>query len=124
MSVRVYRPGTVYLAGPPYANEYRARAKGMLGARAVDPMRNDFRGVEKGNEASIVRLDLADIDGCASLLADVTRPDEGTAMEMWYAHSKGLRIVAYTGGTPPHPWVVYVSESLHADLGEAIAALG
>jgi hypothetical protein len=43
-------------------------------------------------------------------------------MEAWYAHSSGTRVVAYTGGTRPHPWTVYVAESVHADLEDAIAA--
>jgi hypothetical protein len=44
-------------------------------------------------------------------------------MEAWYAHSRGVRVVVYTGGTPPHPWTVYVAESVHALLDEAIGAL-
>ena len=57
------------------------------------------------------------------MLADFTRPDEGTAMEAWHAHVLGKPIVVYTGGTPPHPWTVYVAQSVHADLASAIAAL-
>ena len=33
-------------------------------------------------------------------------------------------MIAYTGGTRPHPWTVYVAESVHADLEDAVAALG
>jgi hypothetical protein len=44
-------------------------------------------------------------------------------MEAWYARSEGKRIVAYTGGTPAHPWTVYVSDVVCADLEEAIAAI-
>lgn len=115
----------VYLAGPPYADEYRARAAELLrasGCEAVDPMRRDFRGATKGLEAELVEGDLADIDSCAAVLADFTRPDEGTAMEAWYAHSRAIAVVAYTGGTPAHPWVVYVSASVHAELGTAVEA--
>ena len=50
-------------------------------------------------------------------------PDEGTAMEAWYAHSLGKRVVAYTGGTPPHPWTVYVAAEVRADLEAAVAAV-
>ena len=45
-------------------------------------------------------------------------------MEAWYAHSLGKRVIAYTGGTPPHPWTVYVSDAVHADLESAVRALG
>jgi nucleoside 2-deoxyribosyltransferase len=113
----------VYLAGPPFADEYRVRATALVsgaGWEPVDPMRRDFRGGTEGHEAEIVVGDLADIDACDAVLAAFTAPDEGTAMEAWYAHSQGVRVVVYTGGTPPHPWTVYVAESVHASLEEAV----
>jgi len=116
----------VYLAGPPFAEEYRRRAAEHVRAHGwepVDPMRRDFRGRTEGNEAEIVEGDLADIDSCDALLADFTRPDEGTAMEAWYAHTRGLPVVAYTGGSPPHPWTAYVAASVHAKLEDAVRAL-
>jgi nucleoside 2-deoxyribosyltransferase len=120
-------PRRVYLAGPPFAEEYRRRADQLvraLGWEPVDPMRRDFRGRTEGNEGEIVLGDLADIDSCDAVLAAFTAPDEGTAMEAWYAHSKGKRVIAYTGGPRPHPWTVYVAEAVHADLVDAVAALG
>jgi nucleoside 2-deoxyribosyltransferase len=116
----------VYLAGPPYAEEYRQRASALVvaaGSVPVDPMRRDFRGRTEGNEVEIVRGDLADIDACDALLADFTHADVGTAMEAWYAHDRGIPVVVYTGGTPPHPWTVYVAASIHDALEEAVAAL-
>jgi nucleoside 2-deoxyribosyltransferase len=116
----------VYLAGPPFADEYRRRATRLLeeaGCEPVDPMRRDFRGGTEGHEAEIVEGDLADIDSCDVLLAAFTAPDEGTAMEAWYAHAKGVRVVAYTGGTPIHPWARYVADSVHDSLEDAVAAL-
>jgi nucleoside 2-deoxyribosyltransferase len=116
----------VYLAGPPYADEYRRRAAALvreIGWEPVDPMRRDFRGQTKGHEAEIVDGDLAEIDSCDAVLAAFTSPDEGTAMEAWYARSLGKRVVVYTGGTPPHPWTVYVSDAVHAELELAVRAL-
>lgn len=116
----------VYLAGPPFAEEYRRRATALLAAAGhdpVDPMRRDFRGRTAGNEAEIVAGDLADLDTCDAVLAAFTAPDEGTAMEAWYAHASGTPVVVYTGGTPPHPWTVYVARSVHADLEAAVGAL-
>ena len=118
--------GRVYLAGPPLADDYRRAAERLLiaaGREPVDPMRRDFRGRTEGNEAEIVEGDLADIDSCAVVLADFTAPDEGTAMEAWYAHSTGIPVVAYTGGAWAHPWTVYVSVAVHADLTDAVAAV-
>jgi nucleoside 2-deoxyribosyltransferase len=116
----------VYLAGPPFADEYRERASALAqaaGWEPVDPMRRDFRGGTQGHEAEIVDGDLADIDSCDAVLAAFTAPDEGTAMEAWYARSRGVRVVAYTAGAPTHPWTVYVADSVHVSLEDAIAAL-
>ena len=116
----------VYLAGPPFAEEYRRRADALVraaGWEPVDPMRRDFRGRTAGREAEIVDGDLADIDACDAVLAAFIAADEGTAMEAWYAHRSGKRVVAYTGGTPAHPWTVYVADAVVAELEEAVAAL-
>ena len=116
----------VYVAGPPGANEYRLPATELLiaaGHVPVDPFRRDFRGKTVGHEEEIVTGDLRDIDECDAVLADFSEADEGTAMEAWYARSTGTPIVAHTGGRTPHPWVVYVARSLHADLEPAVAAL-
>ena len=116
----------VYLAGPPYAEEYRRRAEALvrqLGWEPVDPMRRDFRGRTEGREAEIVEGDLAEIESCDAVLAAFTSPDEGTAMEAWYAHGLGKLVVAYTGGTPPHPWTAYVADVISDDLERAVLAL-
>jgi nucleoside 2-deoxyribosyltransferase len=86
-------------------------------------MRRDFRGRTTGNEQAIVEGDLADIDSCDAVLADFTRPDEGTAMEGWYAWSRGIPVVAYIGGTPAHPWTVHVAAAVHVTLEDAVGAL-
>lgn len=117
---------SVYLAGPPYADEYRARAAALvraIGWEPIDPMRRDYRGRTEGSEVEIVEGDLADIDSCDAVLAAFTSPDEGTAMEAWYAHSRGKRVVAYTGGAPPHPWTVYVADVICDELERAVHAL-
>jgi nucleoside 2-deoxyribosyltransferase len=116
----------VYLAGPPFADEYRRRAAELLrqrGCEPVDPMRRDFRGHTRGNETEIVEGDLEDIASCDAVLAAFTSPDEGTAMEAWHAHALGKPVVAYTGGTPPHPWTVYVAGSVCAELEDAVEAV-
>jgi nucleoside 2-deoxyribosyltransferase len=116
----------IYLAGPPFADEYRRRASELLlaaGCEPVDPMRRDFRGRTEGNEPQIVEGDLEEIASCDAMLASFTAPDEGTAMEAWHARTLGRPVVVYTGGTPPHPWTVYVAAEVHAALEDAVAAV-
>jgi len=116
----------VYLAGPPFADEYRRRATELVQQLAwepIDPMRRDFRGRTQGHEKEIVAGDLADIDSCDALLADFSEPDEGTAMEAWYAHRLGKPVVVYTAGRTPHPWAVYVASVVCAELEDAVQAL-
>jgi nucleoside 2-deoxyribosyltransferase len=116
----------IYLAGPPFAEEYRRRASALIGARGcepVDPMRRDFRGRTEGHEAEIVEGDLEEIASCDAVLAAFTAPDEGTSMEVWHARTIGIPVVVYTGGTPPHPWTVYVAEQVFSELEAAIDAV-
>jgi len=116
----------VYLAGPPQADDYRARAETLVreaGWTPVDPFRRDFRGRTEGHEVEIVEGDLEEIRSCDAVLADFSVPDEGTAMEAWFAHGIGKRVVAYTGGANPHPWTVYVAAEVCAALEDAVAAL-
>jgi nucleoside 2-deoxyribosyltransferase len=86
-------------------------------------MRRDFRGRTQGREAEIVEGDLAEIDSCDAVLAAFTSPDEGTAMEAWYAHFQGKLVIAYTGGAPAHPWTVYVADVICDELERAVQAL-
>jgi nucleoside 2-deoxyribosyltransferase len=116
----------VYLAGPPASDDYRRRAAELVrnsGAEPVDPFRRDYRGRTQGKEAEIVEGDLEDIRSCDAVLADFTVPDEGTAMEVWYAHGIGKRVVAYVGDAAPHPWTVYVADAVCSSLDAAIEAL-
>jgi nucleoside 2-deoxyribosyltransferase len=119
-------PKRIYVAGPPDADDYRRRAVALLeaaGLGAVDPMRRDFRGRTEGNETEIVTGDLADIDQSHGMLASFEEPDEGTAMEAWYAHSRGLPVVAYTAGRTPHPWTVHVTRLICVELEDAVEAI-
>jgi nucleoside 2-deoxyribosyltransferase len=122
----LYAVKRVYLAGPPFADDYRHRASELVRARGfepVDPMRRDFRGRTEGNEREIVEGDLADIDACDVVLAAFSQPDEGTAMEAWYAHSRGMPVVVFTGDAWVHPWTAYVATSVHERLDDAVSAL-
>ena len=43
-------------------------------------------------------------------------------METWHAHSTGRPVIAYTGGTPAHPWTVYVSRGRSTPTWESAVA--
>jgi hypothetical protein len=81
-------------------------------------MRRDYRG-RRGTSA-IVDSDLADID----LHAVLARSPRSTVdRDEMVCAPRGIRVLAYTGGTPPHPWTVYVAASVHPTLEDAIDAL-
>ena len=116
----------IYLAGPPGADSYRRSAAELIRAHGwepVDPFRRDFRGHTEGNERVIVEGDIADIDACDAVLAAFNQPDEGTAMEAWYAHSRGKPVVVWTDGTWAHPYTVFVASGVHSNLEDAVTAL-
>lgn len=94
-----------------------------IGWEPIDPMRRDFRGQTQGKEDEIVEGDLAEIRDCDAVLAAFLSPDEGTAMEAWYAHTLRKLVVVYTGGSPPHPWTVYVADVICDDLEDAVQSL-
>ena len=86
-------------------------------------MRRDFRGGTEGHEAEIVDGDLADIDSCDAVLAAFTAPGRGNLDGgRGTPISKGIRVVAYTGRRARAPVAVYVSESVHVALEDAVAA--
>ena len=105
----------VYLAGPPYAEEYRRRASELTreaGWEPIDPMRRDFRGRTQGKEAEIVEGDLADIDGW--VLFEQTcllgpSPQDHIPCRLWEAsvvlfeRNKQLWHRVHAPGAQPHP---------------------
>ena len=108
-STRVQR---IYLAGPPYAEEYRRRAKALVQRRASSPSIRcgaTSAAGRRGTRREIVEGDLADIDACDAVLAAFTAPDEGTAMEAWHAHAPGSRSSPTRAARRAHPWTVYIA---------------
>ncbi|HSS80351.1 MAG TPA: hypothetical protein VLK24_04040 [Gaiellaceae bacterium] len=87
----------IYLAGPPFAEEYRRRA-GLRAGRPDAPRLPRQHGRPRG-------------------------PDRGGRLEEIASHRLGKPVVVDTGGTPPHPWTVYVGTSVHAALEDAVAAV-
>lgn len=124
------RKGTVYLAGGinGLSDEevfgWRRTAARSLGRHfeILDPAGRDYRGIEARNADELVTRDLADIARADWMLARADRPSWGTAMEIFFAHSKGVRVAAFGAGDKPSPWLMHHAE-LRASLEDAIAFL-
>lgn len=119
----------VYLSGPligqtdSVRGNWRETAKWHLGAEnCVDPLRRDYRGVERENYREIVVLDKLDIDGCDVLLVSAQPPSAGTAMEVFYAWEAGIPVVVFSAQEEPlSAWMIYHSTVVVENLSEAIA---
>lgn len=120
----------MYLAGPingcsdEEARGWREHAAQLLGERweCVTPMRRDYRGREAANVARIVEGDKDDIEGCDAVLVMAERPSWGTAMEVYFAHNRGKRVVAICSANPS-PWLAYHTGRICSTLADACAYL-
>jgi hypothetical protein len=102
------------------AKNWRELAKLSL-PQTLDPMRRDYRGKEADNVREIVRGDLCDVANCDVVLAMCPRPSWGTAMEIYFAHSIGIRVFSVIPSGPVSPWLAYHSKTcptLASAIGE------
>ena len=119
-----------YLAGPingctdDEANNWRDLAKKRLGVEnCLDPMRRDYRGIEDQSTEAIVHGDLEDIDSSDVMLANCWQVSWGTAMEIFYAAERGIRVFAVVPKTAKiSPWLRYHAE-IFFDLDDALDAI-
>lgn len=115
----------VYLAGAINGMEWRWYVIGKLPSdkfEVVNPMRRDYRGRESEHAAEIVEHDKMDIESCDALLVRAVTPSWGTAMEMFYGHQLGKRVVSFVGMSSVSPWVAQHSE-VCLTMDEAIKKL-
>lgn len=121
----------VYLAGPPYPDpdRYRYAATELLlacGFEPVNPMLRDYRDVEYTDVIAreIVHGDIAELASCGAVLADFSRPDEGTTAECWVA-STALRlpVYAFNEGARISPWSRYIATVIEGWMPAAVQAL-
>lgn len=121
----------VYLAGginglsDADAKDWREHVKALAEFGTLDPMDRDYRGVEHepGTPERIVREDLADIDKSDIVLVNAPRPSWGTAMEIHYASTHGITVVAVVPPGPISPWLQHFTTHTFDDLNEAIVFL-
>jgi nucleoside 2-deoxyribosyltransferase len=118
----------VYLAGPingctdDQAINWREVAKACLGVgNCIDPMRRDYRGKEDESVDEIVHGDLDDINECDVVIANCWQTSWGTAMEIHYAATNGIPVVAVLPiGARVSPWLRYFSERIVYTLDAAL----
>lgn len=123
---------TIYLCGAiagksdAECNDWRSDAKKLLGDdyNTLDPMRRDYRGIERDHTKDIVWGDIQDIAVSDALLVRAETPSWGTAMEVVYGYMLGKRIVAWGTKGRPSPWLMYHTHGTVAPtLTEAISWL-
>ena len=119
---------TIYLCGginklsDSEAKDWREAAKSELSGtyRLLDPMRRDYRGKEAESVRAIIDGDIQDINESDILLVNASRPSWGTAMEVFFAASKGrLLIVTVCPDEKPSPWLIGHSTVIKKTFSEA-----
>lgn len=114
----------VYLAGPIFgttdseATTWRSIVRESCpGIEFLDPMDRDYRGREDANVSAIVEGDKQDILSANTVVVGAWRPSWGTAMEVEFAYSHRIPVIAIVGldHGPVSPWLRY-----HARIVESM----
>lgn len=106
--------------------EWRAEIENVLGAHnCLNPMRHELKP-QHAHLAEIVVLDKADIRRCDVMLVHYTGPSDGTAMEVFYAHSLGKPIVILNKSQVGviSPWMTYHATVIFDWPSDAIKWIG
>lgn len=97
--------------------DWREEAKDMLHTLTLDPMRRDYRGREDAFAREIVNGDREDIQNSDFILANVSTPSWGTAMEIYMAHSYEKPVIAFAPtGARISPWLRFHCKSIWPSL--------
>jgi nucleoside 2-deoxyribosyltransferase len=121
--VKIYLAGGIFQLSDTDARDWRELARErfrLMAHEAVDPMRRDYRGRERGNEHQIVHDDIADISASGAVLAMCRKPSWGTATELRIALTANTPVLAIVDDVDNvSPWLRY-----HATGGlyESVAA--
>lgn len=121
---KIYLCGGINGLSTSDCKDWREYAKLHLVALTLDPMRRDFRGMERNFSREIVSGDKADLRECDAVLVNAERPSWGTAMEVMLAHQFNKPTVAFLADPQnASPWLrVHTSKLVHT-IDQAIAWL-
>ncbi len=92
----------------------------LYGFRVLNPLELSWPAT--GHELELdsqVRRALDLIGQCDALLANISKPSYGTAMEMFYAYRQG-KMVTVIGMPPFSPWVLSHSQARFRDIDKAL----
>lgn len=93
----------------------------LYGFRVLNPLELTW-SASTGHELELdsqVRRALDLISQCDAMLANISTPSYGTAMEMFYAYRQG-KMVTVIGMPPFSPWVLSHSQARFRDIDKAI----
>lgn len=127
---------SIYLAGNSTENivelsqlcqpDWRFQAMSTLqkyGLRVVNPLDLSFAVSDlEGQNDKNVRRSLELIDQSDAILANLFKPNYGTAMEIFYAHRRG-KMVTVIGQSPFNPWVLSHSDACFQEIEQALEYL-
>ena len=97
-----------------------SKARLKMWFKFLDPMRRDYRGREDESVREIITGDKKDIDNSDLILAYCNQPSWGTAMEIFYAHSIGKRVITVCNKDRISPWLMFHSIYVSSTLDSAI----
>ena len=129
MSLSYNSSALPYLCGPingctdDEATTWRNRLLEIF-PNAIDPMRRDYRGVERECYREVVDLDKQDVRECDVVIVNYVKPSVGTAMEVFYAHSIGKPVIVWCGRIVSlSPWLIYHSTCAVHTIEDVVKAV-
>jgi nucleoside 2-deoxyribosyltransferase len=96
------------------------KSKADIGIEFLDPTSRDYRGQEDENVEEIVLGDLKDIDSVDIMIASAGAPSWGTAMEIHYAYTQDIPVVAIVPGDRVSPWLRFHVQAIVPDIDTAV----
>jgi nucleoside 2-deoxyribosyltransferase len=125
---------TIYLSGPMQSrsseemNEWRIETKKKLSAfNCLDPTRREYDEKDMLGVNEIVQMDRKDVENSDIVLVNYNCARQkttlcGTSMEVFYAHSLGKFIIAFTDLPVEEwsPWMIYHCTRILPSFDDAI----